>query len=274
MSPSQEDQPYEYDPVVEEPRNPREKSMGFFEHLEELRWTLVKCAVVYVIFAVAIGIFLKDFSATLQWPLNHAKVDYPDLTLDLNTTTIMESFTIVIQMCCLGALAPATPFVFFFLGQFVGPALTPRESRMVVPVSLVALLLFVAGAAFGFFLLMPTTISSSAELNQFFGFTARWTAGSYFGLLSWLVIGVGVSFEFPLVIVLLVYMRLMSVAFLRKYRRHAIVAIFIVAAIVTPTPDPFTQTLFAAPLYLLFELAILAGGAVEKRRARREALSA
>ncbi|MGC4073294.1 MAG: twin-arginine translocase subunit TatC [Nibricoccus sp.] len=86
--------------------------------------------------------------------------------------------------------------------------------------------------------------------------------------MSWLVIGVGAAFEFPLVIVLLVYMRLMTVGFLRKYRRHAIVVIFIVSAVVTPTPDPFTQTMFAAPLYLLFELAIFAGSQIERRRAK------
>ena len=84
---------------------------------------------------------------------------------------------------------------------------------------------------------------------------------------TWLVLGVGASFEFPLLIVLLVYMGVMTTAFLRKYRRHAIVVIFIIAAVVTPTPDPFTQTLFATPLYLLYEIAIIAGRRIEKRRA-------
>ena len=247
--------------------NPREKAMGFFEHLEELRWTLMKCAIAYVFFAVVIGIYLKEFNHLLMWPLDYMRPQHPSLTMDLTTKGIMEAYTIVIQLCCLGALAPATPFFFFFVGQFVGPALTQKESRLVIPISLVGLILFLMGAAFGFFLLMPTTIGGSAELNEYFGFKPMWTPESYYSLLSWLVIGVGAAFEFPLIIVLLVYMRMLSVAFLRKYRRHAIVVIFIVAAIVTPTPDPFTQCMFAAPLYVLFELAIFAGGIVEKRRA-------
>jgi sec-independent protein translocase protein TatC len=141
---------------------------------------------------------------------------------------------------------------------------------MVVPVSLVGFVLFLLGAAFGFFLLMTTTIKCAAQLNEMFGFATRWTPASYYSLLSWLVIGVGAAFEFPLVIVLLIYMRMMTTAFLTKYRRHAIVAIFVIAAIITPTPDPFTQAMFAAPLYVLFELAIFAGRWVEKRRGPAE----
>jgi sec-independent protein translocase protein TatC len=86
-------------------------------------------------------------------------------------------------------------------------------------------------------------------------------------MLSWLVLGVGATFEFPLVIVLLVWMGIMTTAFLRKYRRHAIVVIFILAAIVTPTPDPIVQSMFAAPLYGLYEIAILVSTRVEKKRA-------
>lgn len=256
----------EYPEETPAPVSPGEKPMGFFDHLEELRWTLVKCVVVYVVFACAIGIYLREFNELLLWPLNQVKAGFPKLEMDLSTTSIMESFSIVIQLCCFGALLPASPFVFFFLGQFVGPALTVREKRLVLPICLAVLALFVLGAAFGYFLLMPTTIKSAAQLNEYFGFATRWTPGSYYSLLSWLVIGVGASFEFPLVIVLLVYMGIMTVDFLRKYRRHAIIVIFIIAAVVTPTPDPVTQTMFAAPLYLLYELSIFVGARVQKRR--------
>lgn len=240
--------------------------MGFFDHLEELRWTLVKSAIVYIIFAVAIGVYLREFNDLLLWPLNSVKADFPKLTMDLSTTSVMESFSVVFQLCCFGALLPASPFFFYFVGQFVGPALTKKEKRLVIPVCFSVLVLFILGAAFGYFLLMPTTISSSAKLNEYFGFATRWTPGSYYSLLSWLVMGVGASFEFPMVIILLVYMGVMTVDFLKKYRRHAIVVIFIIAAVVTPTPDPITQTIFAAPLYLLFELSILVGSRVQKRR--------
>jgi sec-independent protein translocase protein TatC len=85
-------------------------------------------------------------------------------------------------------------------------------------------------------------------------------------MLTWLVLGVGASFQFPLIIILLVWLGLMTTAFLRKYRRHAVIVIFVIAAIVTPTPDPVTQSMFAAPLYLLYEIAIIASSRVEKRK--------
>ena len=248
----------------------REKAMGFFEHLEELRWTLVKCAVTFIVFASAIGYFLKRFSDLLMWPLLYVKKEYPDLVLDLGTTSIMEGFNVVIQMCLLGGLVMSAPFFLLFIGQFVAPALTQKELKAVLPLCVSAFVLFLIGAAFAFFLLMPSTIRVSLELNQFFGFANRWTPGSYYSMLTWFTLGVGASFEFPLVIILLVWLGFMTTAFLKKYRRHAIVVIFIIAAIVTPTPDPLVQTMFAVPLYLLYEISIIASSRVEKRKALRE----
>ena len=242
-----------------------EKPMGFFQHLEELRWTLIKCAVVFVVFAVLIGFFLKEFNNVLLWPLHHVQAENPKLTFDLGTTSIMEGFNVVIQLCCAGGLVMSIPFFLFFLGQFIAPALTPKEMKVVLPVCLSSFVLFLLGAAFGFFLLVPSTVRVATQINELFGFVMRWTPGSYYSLLTWLVFGVGASFEFPLVIILLIYLGIMKVDTLRKFRRHAIVVIFIIAAVVTPTPDPFTQTLFAIPLYLLYELAIIVGARVQKR---------
>ena len=243
----------------------REKPMGFFDHLEDLRWTLIKCVVTFMIFAVLIGIFLREFNDVLMWPLH--SVQTSSTSLELGTTSIMESFTVVMQMWFLGGFVLAAPFLLLFIGQFVSPALTERELKVVLPLCLAAMILFLCGAAFSFFLLVPSTLRVSMEINEYFGFVMRWTPGSYFGLLMWLVLGVGAAFEFPLLIVLLIYMGILSTATLCKYRRHAIVGIFIIAAIVTPTPDPITQTIFAAPLYVLFELAIIVGRRLEKRRA-------
>ncbi|MCX6950969.1 MAG: twin-arginine translocase subunit TatC [Verrucomicrobia bacterium] len=233
--------------------SPREKPMGFWDHLEELRSTII-------------GIYMKEFNDVLMWPLNSVRAGYPSAIIDLGTTSIMEGFNVVIQMCVLGGLAMSLPFILFFVGQFVAPALTEKELKAVLPLCASALVLFLMGASFAFFLLVPSTLRVSIEINQMFGFAMRWTPASYYSLLTWLTLGVGASFEFPLVIVLLVWLGVMTTAFLRKYRRHAIVVIFIIAAIVTPTPDPITQTMFAIPLYLLYEIAIIASSRVEKRK--------
>ncbi len=258
-------------PDLVEPAEPppaREKPMGFWGHLEELRWTLVKCAVVFTVFASLIGIYLKEFNDVLLWPMVTAQAKYPDVVMQLGTITIMEGFNVVIQMCVLGGLVLSAPFMLFFIGQFVAPALTEKELKAVLPICGSALVLFLSGAAFSFFLLVPNTIGVAVQINQMFHYALNWTPASYYSLLMWLVLGVGASFEFPLVIVLLVWLGLVTVEFLRKYRRHSFVLCFIIAAIVTPTPDPFTQTIFAVPLYLLYELAIIASTRVEKRKRR------
>jgi len=260
-----DDTPYE-EPGAEPIPDPREKPMGFFDHLEEMRWTLIKCAATFIFFAVIIGIFLREFNEVLLWPLLSVKEEYPQLVLDLGTTSIMEGFNVIIQMCILGGFVLSSPLFLFFIGQFVAPALTEKELKAVLPMCLSAMVLFLLGATFAYFLLVPSTIRVSIEINQLFGYEMRWTPGSYYSLLTWLVLGVGASFEFPLIIVLLVWLGLMTTAFLKKYRRHAIVVIFVIAAIVTPTPDPVTQSMFAAPLYLLFEIAIIASSRVEKRK--------
>lgn len=257
--------PYE-EPILELVPDAREKPMGFFDHLEDLRWTLIKCAVTFLVFASLIGYFLKEFNDVLLWPLNSVRVDYPKLVLDLGTTTVMEAFNVVVQMCVLGGFVMSAPFFLLFIGQFVAPALTAKELKAVLPMCISAMVLFLIGTAFAYFLLVPSTIRVALELNDYFGYAMRWTPGSYYSLLTWLVLGVGASFEFPLIIVLLVWLGLMTTAFLRKYRRHATVVIFLIAAIVTPTPDPITQTMFAVPLYLLYEIAIIASARVEKRK--------
>jgi sec-independent protein translocase protein TatC len=246
---------------------PKEKAMGFWDHLEELRGTIIKSVIAFVFFAVLIGYFIKEFNQVLLWPLLNVTAEFPHLTVELGTTTPLEVFNMIIQMCFLGGLTLAGPFILFFIGQFVAPALTEKESKIILPLCLSAMFLFLLGAAFSFFALVPSTIRMAIELNDTFHLAFRWTVGAYYSLLMWLVLGVGVAFEFPLVIVLLVWMGVLSTAFLRKYRRHAIVVIFVVAAIVTPTPDPLTQSLFALPLYVLYEIAIIISTRIEKRRA-------
>jgi sec-independent protein translocase protein TatC len=243
--------------------------MGFWDHLEELRGTIVKSVVTFIIFAALIGFFIQEFNQALLWPLHKAAAEFPNLDIKLVTQSMLEPFTMIIQLCVLGSITLTAPFVLFYVAQFVAPALTEQELRGVLPLCISAMLLFLLGASFGFFLLMPNTVRISIELIEAFGLGFMWTVGKYYGTLTWLVLGVGAAFEFPLVIVVLVWIGLVTTAFLRKYRRHAIVVIFVMAAIITPTPDPITQSIFAAPLYGLYEIAILVSTRIEKNRAAR-----
>ncbi|RXK55172.1 twin-arginine translocase subunit TatC [Oleiharenicola lentus] len=241
------------------------KPMGFLGHLEELRVTLIKCAVVFAIFVTIIAYNLDSAAHLLNLPLEQIQAEYPKMKTDLVTSTPMGVFTVIINICIMGGVLLSLPFWLFFVGQFVAPALTRRELKVIVPTGLAANLLFIGGASFGYFLLTPSTIRVSFELNELLGYTIMWTADKYYSLLLWMTLGMGAAFEFPLLIVLAVYMGLLEVSTLRKYRRHAIVVVFVIAAIITPTPDPMTQCLVAVPLIVLYELSIWVSAFIGRR---------
>jgi len=247
---------------------PRERVMGFWDHLDELRGTIIKSVVVFVIFAGLIGYYLTEFSRLLMWPFHSVVREYPGLTIELGTNSMMEGFNVIVQICLLGGLMLSAPFVLFFIGQFVAPALTPREVKAVLPMCVSAFFLFLAGAAFGFLILAPSALRVMIEINTSMDWVPRWNVDSYYTILTRLVLGVGATFQFPLVLVLLVWIGLVSTAGLRKFRRHSAVAIFVLAAVVTPSTEPVGMMLLAAPLLVLYELAILVAARVERRRER------
>jgi len=242
------------------------KSMGFLDHLEDLRWTLVKSVATFGIFVSLIAWFLQDAALLLKGPLIEAAKSYPELNSGLITTSPMSVFTVIIQICLLGGLVLSLPFILFFIGQFVSPALTKKERKIVIPAALSAMLLFVGGSVFSYLLIVPSAIKVSMELNTLLGFQNLWSADRYYSMLVWLVLGLGVTFEFPLVIVILVYLRIVDSKKLIRSWRIVVVVIFIVAAVVTPTPDPLTQTLVAAPMMLLYVVSVIIARFIERKR--------
>ena len=241
--------------------------MGFLDHLEELRWTLVKCAIVLVAFSIFSGVFMSQVRGFLEWPWRYALAGAGE-ALALRTDSPMEVYGVMVQVCVTPALVAAIPFMLYFLGQFVSPALSEREKRVVVPSVGVAVVMFLLGAAFSFLLLVPASIKVAIEANKWMGYAMIWTVGSYYSLMTWLVVGMGVVFEFPLLVLALAYLGVVEVATFRKSRRLVIVICFIVAAIITPTPDPLTQLLVAAPLWAMFEISLLVAAVIERRKAK------
>jgi sec-independent protein translocase protein TatC len=242
------------------------KPMGFLGHLEELRGTLIKCAIVFGIFVTVIAYNMENASMLLTAPLHEVQAKYPGFPKELVTISPMSIFSVVIDICLMGGVVLSLPFWLFFLGQFVAPALTRREMKVIVPTGMSAFALFVSGTAFGYYVLTPSSINVAFELNQQMGYTVMWTAEKYYSLLMWLTLGMGAAFEFPLLVVLGVYMGLVEVKTLLAYWRHAFVVIFIIAAIVTPTTDPINMVIFAAPLMVLYFLAIIVASQLTRRR--------
>lgn len=241
-------------------------SMGFLDHLEELRWTLVKSLASFLIACTLIGIFVFQFADLLRWPYEFATAGRPDHNDDLYVRNFLGSFAVMFQLFFLGGLGLSLPAILYFVGKFVAPGLTRNELRMMLPGSVAAFVLFVLGAVFSFFILLPAGLKASVYFADMFGFKLLIDASSYYGLVMWATVGVGTAFEFPLLLILLIHLGILQVAHLVHYRRHAIVGFLALSAIVTPTPDPITFLFLAVPLWILYEISILFGRRLERRR--------
>jgi len=238
--------------------NPDEKTMTFLEHLEELRWVLLKVLIAFLVGFVLVAAFLDNVANLLRWPLDFGVRENPEV-LRLVTTTPLAIFTVFMMVCFLGAVAFSMPFVLYFVGQFVAPALTPKEKKLLVPGLVLAVLLFLAGMTFAFFLLVPSVIRVSVYFNALLGYEVIWSADKYYSMLAWMCLGMGTAFQFPMVLQILLYLGVVTVEKLRSWRRIMILVCFVVAAVITPTPDPLNMTIVALPLILLYEVAIWIG---------------
>jgi sec-independent protein translocase protein TatC len=238
------------------------KAMGFLEHLDELRQVVIRCILAFLVSLIVVIAFMPSMMAYLQYPLKQA-VEAGQVTLV--TSSPLGVFTVIFQIAFLGAFILSLPFMLYFVGGFVAPALMEREKRILRPVSLASIALFLLGVNFAYHLIVPATVNVSILLNKEMGFEVLWTADRYYSMLIWLVLGLGGAFQFPLVLLLLVKIGLLSSEKMGSWRRYAVVILLIFAAIVTPTPDPFTQLMVATPLYVLYEIAIIAARMIERR---------
>ncbi|MEX2382201.1 MAG: twin-arginine translocase subunit TatC [Opitutales bacterium] len=254
------------DDEEEMPAEDKRSAMGFLDHLEELRWTLFKCAAAFFVAVVIIGVFLKGASEVMNMPYERATAALGIESGGLFMTSPMGVFSVLIQVCFVGGLGLSLPFMLFFLGRFVAPALKKEEIGMLLPACFVAFILFLSGAAFSYFFIVPEALKFSIRLNQMLGFEIIWSADRYYGLLVWTVLGMGFCFQFPLIVYILVYLRIVTTDKLIKVRPYMIVFFFVMGMILTPTWDPVTQTMVAVPMWLLYELSLFLARRLERRR--------
>jgi sec-independent protein translocase protein TatC len=266
--------PEEWPPVLDEDAlEPDEaddeaEQMTFLDHLEDLRWTLFKSFIAFGVACVLIGLFLTHFSELLRWPYSFA-VHGRDIEMSgLINTSILGVFSVIFYLLLGGGFALSLPFILYFIAGFVSPGLNERELKLLRPACGGAFLLFILGACFSFFVLVPAALRASIIFNQMLGFAPLWTAASYYGLLTWMVLGVGIAFQFPLVLLILVFLDVLSHAQLVAFRKYSIILFLSIGAIVTPTTDPITFILLALPMSLLYELAIVGARRLERKRAR------
>ena len=244
-------------------------TMGFLDHLEELRRRLV-----YSIAAVAVGFFAcwgfrERIYAIMQKPIMDA-LKANGLSEKLVYLNPIDPFNLYLKIAALAGLFLTSPFVLYQVWMFISPGLYRNEKRYVVPFMASTIALFSAGGYFGYRIVYPRA------LDFLIGFGSQFqpmiTISEYTSLFLSIILGMGLIFEMPILIFFLALMGIVSAGFMWKNFRYAILIIFIIAAIVTPTPDPGSMCIFAAPMVALYGLSIGIAWLVhpKQRQARRE----
>lgn len=224
-----------------------EEELTIIEHLEELRDRLIKSAIALTITTLLSFAFTKQFLQILIAPMGQT------LPVSLSPTTNIVVFA---KVALISGIALAMPVLVFQLLSFIAPGLTRQEKRYLYLVLPGATISFVVGAAFAYFVMLPTAIPF---LKGFLSdvIQPNWSVDKYISFITSLLFWVGVSFETPLVIFFLSKLGIVTPASLSRYRKYAILVIAVLAAVITPTPDPFNMLLVMAPLILLYEIGIL-----------------
>ncbi len=251
----------------------REATKPFLDHLEDLRWVIVKMAMALGVAMMLAFLVRHHLVAILQWPLQ--KLD-PNLLKSLVSLGVADSLTISFQLSFYAGIVLAFPFLIYFAGEFILPALTPQEKKALLPAAAVGFGLFLAGVVFAYFFVLPPTLRFFFHDAQQMNWSPTWTVRDYFSFTTQACVGFGVAFELPVVILVLIRLGIVSTALLRRTRAYAFLLIFIAAAFLAPTPDAVSMAMIGTPMYILFELCIVIGGFMEKKRRREEeaALSA
>ncbi len=238
-----------------------ETSKPFLEHLEDLRWTLAKMAITLVIAMVICFAFRSSLVRIMQWPLHELE---PKIGA-LRAMGVTDSMTISFRLSFYAGIVLSFPLLLYFLAEFVLPALTAMEKRLVLPGILVSFALFLTGVLACYYWLLPTTVLFFFNDTASLGWTVAWTVQEYYSFATRFTIGFGLAFELPVVVLALVRLGLVTHAFMARTRPYAIVLIFILATIITPTPDVLTLIAMSLPMCLLYESCIWIAWLMQRR---------
>ncbi len=244
--------------------------MTLIEHLLELRRRIIVCAIVIVTMSIFAWFLYPWISHFLLAP-------YRDIASrsiaggNLIATSPIEGFAVRMKITAYVAIAFAMPVILWQIWRFVSPGLYKHERRYAVPFVSSAIVLFTMGAALAYWTLPKALDWLSAVGGD--NITQAYTADKYYQLIAYMMLAFGICFEFPIVLVFLQIAGIVSNEWLRKYRRHAIVGIFVVVAVATPSNDPISLMALSLPLCVFYEGAIIVGR-VHNRRKRRAAAAA
>jgi sec-independent protein translocase protein TatC len=235
----------------------------FLAHLEDLRWTIIRCAG-----ALAVGVIICAFSVKyILKALYHPYRQTGHDPKELFNFGVIDPFSIHMEISIFGGVILALPFLLYFIGQFLLPALTPREKRFLLPIFIAGACLFVVGVTFCYTLVLRTTLIFFFGYSNYLGFGANWTAKALIDFEVQMLLGFGVAFELPLVVLVLNLLGLVTADQLAAKRRHAFFGIFVASCCIIPSTDLFSLSVLTVPMYLLYEVCIFIARIVERKRA-------
>src|SRR5712671_1427175 len=224
-----------------------ETSKPFLEHLEDLRWTIVKIALTLSVAMIVCFAFRSTLVRIIQAPLNHLGSQVGTL----KALGITDSIVISFHLAFYAGIVVSFPILLFFLAEFVLPALTAVEKRLLLPAILVSFGLFLTGVLTAYYWLLPKTILFFFRDTQSLGWMPTWTVQEYYSFVTRFTIAFGLAFELPVAVLALVRFGLITYEFMARTRPYAIVLIFVLAAIIAPAPDLLTLIAMGLPMCLL-----------------------
>ena len=244
-----------------------ESAKPFLEHLEDLRWTVVKMAITLFVAMVLCFAFRGTLTQIMQRPLTQLE---PKIRT-LQALGITDSITISFSLAFYAGIVISFPILVYFLAEFILPALTAVEKRLMLPAIGASFGLFISGVVLCYFWLLPKTVLFFFKDAQSLGWAPSWTVREYYSFVTRFTIGFGLSFELPVVVLALVRFGLVTYELMARTRPYAVVLIFILAMIITPTPDILTMLAMGTPMYLLYESCIWIAWFMKRRTARLKA---
>ena len=224
-----------------------ERQLTIIEHLEELRDRLIKSVIALTVTTLLSFVFAKKFLEILITPMGQTPL------VSLSPTTNIVVFT---KVALISGVALSMPVLVYQLIRFIAPGLTSQEKRYLFFILPGATISFVAGAAFAYFVMVPTTV---LFLKGFLSDVSQpyWSIDRYISFTTSYLFWLGISFETPLLMFFLAKLGIITPAFLSRYHKYAILVIAVLAAVITPTPDPFNMILVMVPLILLYGIGVV-----------------
>jgi sec-independent protein translocase protein TatC len=241
-----------------------ETSKPFLEHLEDLRWTVVKMAITLILAMIVCFCFRSALVGVMQRPLH----DIDPSVGALRALAITDSFTISFRLAFYAGIVVSFPLLLYFMAEFVLPALTAMEKRFLVPAIGVSFGLFLTGVLTAYYWLLPKTILFFFRDTQSLGWAPAWTVQEYYSFVTRFTLAFGLAFELPVVVLALVRFGLITYEFMVRTRPYAVVLMFVFATIISPTPDILTMIAMALPMCLLYESCIWITWFVRRKQAR------